>query len=132
MSQALVNPEILSWARDRAGLSLSVLAKKMSIKEERLEAWEAGERKPTFKQAKTLANKNLTEKEKLLRFEQMLEQNAYEIVEVSEHRVVGQKKVLSMGLMMMGLGVYIIGLFVYLVYYFYFQKAHEVLFELKP
>ena len=57
MSQALVNPEILSWARDRAGLSLSVLAKKMSIKEERLEAWEAGERKPTFKQAKTLANK---------------------------------------------------------------------------
>jgi len=81
---------------------------------------------------KTLANKNLTDEEKLLRFEQMLEQNAYEIVEVSEHRVVAQKKILSMGLMMMGLGVYIIGLFVYLVYYFYFQKAHEVLFELKP
>ena len=63
----------------------------------------------------------------------MLEQNTYEVIEVSEHRVVAKKKVLSMGLMMMGLGVYIIGLFVYLFYFFYFfyfQKAHEVVFDL--
>lgn len=57
MAQAFVNPEILSWARVRAGLSLSVLAKKMSVKEERLSAWESGEQKPTFKQARNLANK---------------------------------------------------------------------------
>ena len=80
---------------------------------------------------KTLANKNLTDKEKLQRFEQMLEQNAYEIVEVSEQRVVAKKKVLSMGLMMMGLGLYIVGLFVYLLYFYSFQKAHEVVFELR-
>lgn len=79
---------------------------------------------------KTLANKNLTDKEKLLRFEQMLEQNAYEVVEVNEHRVVAKKKVLSLGLMMIGLGLYIIGLFIYLLYYFYFQKPHIVVFEL--
>lgn len=57
MAQALVNPEILSWARDRAGLSLSVLAKKMRVNEARLSAWESGEQKPTFKQARKLANK---------------------------------------------------------------------------
>jgi hypothetical protein len=79
---------------------------------------------------KTLANKNLTDKEKLLRFEQMLEQNAYEVIEVSEQRVIAKKKILSMGLMMMGLGVYIVGLFIYLFYYFYFQKPHEVVFKL--
>jgi len=63
-------------------------------------------------------------------WDRYLEQNTYEVIEVSEHRVVAKKKVLSMGLMMMGLGVYIIGLFVYLFYFFYFQKAHEVVFDL--
>ena len=57
MSQALVNPEILSWARARAGLDLPVLARKMGVKEERISAWEAGEQKPTFKQAIKFANK---------------------------------------------------------------------------
>ncbi len=57
MAQALINPEILSWARDRAGLSLAMLAEKMKIREDRLSAWESGEKKPTFKQAKNLAKK---------------------------------------------------------------------------
>lgn len=79
---------------------------------------------------KTLHNKNLTNSQKLLRFEQMLEQNAYEVVEVTESRVVAKKKVLSLGLMMMGLGVYIIGIFVYLFYFYFLQKPHKVVFEL--
>ncbi|CAA6808327.1 MAG: Unknown protein [uncultured Sulfurovum sp.] len=78
----------------------------------------------------TIENTKLTDKEKLLRFEQMLEQNTYEIVEITEQRVVAKKKVLSMGLMMIGLGLYIIGLFVYLLYYATLQKPHKVVFTL--
>lgn len=79
---------------------------------------------------KTLANKNLSNDEKLLRFEKMLEQNAYDVIEVTESKVVAKKKVLSMGLMMMGLGLYIIGLFIYLLYFYTLQKPHKVVFEL--
>jgi cytochrome b subunit of formate dehydrogenase len=79
---------------------------------------------------KTLANKHLSDEEKLKKFEQMLEQNAYEVIEVTEQRVVAQKKVLSMGLMMMGLGLYIVGIFIYLLYFYTLQKPHKVVFEL--
>ena len=79
---------------------------------------------------KTLKNKTLTDAQKIEHFEQMLEQNGYEVIEISEHKVVAQKKILSMGLMMIGIGVYIIGLLVYLVYYFYLQKSHEIIFDI--
>ncbi|GAA3931233.1 XRE family transcriptional regulator [Litoribacillus peritrichatus] len=54
-TQALVNPELLSWARHRAGLSLSALARKLNVKLERLTQWEQGDTKPTFKQAQNIA-----------------------------------------------------------------------------
>lgn len=54
-SAALVNPTILQWARERAGLDLSVLARKMQVDESRVEQWEDGIEKPTFVQAKKLA-----------------------------------------------------------------------------
>ena len=79
---------------------------------------------------KTLQNKNLNDAQKIERFEQMLEQNGYEIIELNEHKVIAQKKILSMGLIMMGIGIYFIGLLVYLLYYFYLQKPHEVMFSL--
>jgi len=72
--------------------------------------------------------RNILDVQKLELFEQMLEQNGYEIVEQNKKAVIGEKKVLSMSFMMMGLGVYIIGLFFYLFYYFYFQKPHRVEF----
>ncbi|RUM71116.1 MAG: hypothetical protein DSZ07_01220 [Sulfurovum sp.] len=76
---------------------------------------------------------NLSNREKIELFEQMLEQNGYKIVHVTETSVKAQKKILSMGLMMIGTGVYIIGLFVYLLYYFYLQKPHEIIFDIhKP
>jgi len=78
----------------------------------------------------TLNNKKLTKKDKLIRFEQMLEQNGYKIVEVTSTKVVAQKKILSMGLMMIGVGIYFIGLLVYLLYYFYIQAPHKIVFAL--
>ena len=57
-SQAFINPQMLSWARDRVGLSIAALAQKMKpIRPERIAAWEHGdeEDRPTFKQAQRLA-----------------------------------------------------------------------------
>lgn len=55
--QALINPRIMSWARQRAGLSEETLAKKINIKDvQKVWEWETGETKPTFKQAQKIAN----------------------------------------------------------------------------
>lgn len=57
MAQALITPDVLTWARERAHISIDVLSAKLSTKVERLEAWEKGDLRPTFKQAQTLAQK---------------------------------------------------------------------------
>lgn len=56
---AHINPENISWARRRAQLDISVLAKKLKVPEDKLLAWEAGEKKVTFKQAQKIADKLL-------------------------------------------------------------------------
>ena len=53
--QALITPDVLAWARDRAQMSIDVLSDKLLTKSERIEAWEKGEQKPTFNQAQKLA-----------------------------------------------------------------------------
>ncbi|MBW4057061.1 MAG: ImmA/IrrE family metallo-endopeptidase [Proteobacteria bacterium] len=55
MSQALVNPYILRWARERSYLGVDMLAHKIGTKVEKVLAWEMGEALPTFKQAQKLA-----------------------------------------------------------------------------
>jgi Zn-dependent peptidase ImmA (M78 family)/transcriptional regulator with XRE-family HTH domain len=57
MSTANINPEMLIWARERSGFSVSQFAKKMSKTEERLLEWETGQRLMTFKQALAFAEK---------------------------------------------------------------------------
>ena len=57
MTTANVNPEILFWARERLGLSVSEFAKKIGKTDDCLVAWEAGERPVTFNQAMNLAKK---------------------------------------------------------------------------
>lgn len=54
---ANINPDILNWARERSQLSLAVLADKLKITEDKLEAWESGDNPPTFKQAQNFAAK---------------------------------------------------------------------------
>ncbi|GAB3471979.1 XRE family transcriptional regulator [Azotobacter salinestris] len=55
MSQALINPQILTWSRLRAGLSEMDVASKLPVKAEKVSEWEAGESRPTFKQAQKWA-----------------------------------------------------------------------------
>lgn len=57
MAAANINPQMLTWARERLGLSVPEFAKKLAQKEERLAAWEEERAKPTFKQAINVAKK---------------------------------------------------------------------------
>lgn len=54
--EALINPEVLRWARTRADLSIAALAKRLGTAESNVEAWEAGEKRPTFNQAMNYAH----------------------------------------------------------------------------
>jgi transcriptional regulator with XRE-family HTH domain len=56
MNHALVNPNILAWSRSRAGLSASSLATSLPVKLDKVLAWEAGESRPTFRQAQQWAS----------------------------------------------------------------------------
>lgn len=53
--EALINHEILGWARARARLSLGALAKSIGTAEDNVAAWEDGEKRPTFAQAMSYA-----------------------------------------------------------------------------
>ncbi len=53
--KALINPELLVWARKTAGLGLEEASAKADVKPERLEQWETGEQAPTLNQLRKLA-----------------------------------------------------------------------------
>lgn len=55
MAEAHINPAILTWALERAGLDGQMLATRLHTGADRVSAWESGERKPTFKQAQRIA-----------------------------------------------------------------------------
>lgn len=50
-----INPQLLTWARHESGFELPRVAKRLNVKEEKLESWEAGERQPTLRQVEALA-----------------------------------------------------------------------------
>lgn len=52
---ALITPSVLIWSRKGAGLSIEQLAKKTKIKEEHLQEFEAGTRKPSVPQLRKIA-----------------------------------------------------------------------------
>ena len=56
MAQIDVKPELIRWARDRAGFSPVVLLKHFP----KLEKWERGEARPTLRQLENFANKTFT------------------------------------------------------------------------
>lgn len=54
--EALVNPELLIWARRCSGLSIQEASKKIPVKPDRLESWERGQLRPTINQLRKLSN----------------------------------------------------------------------------
>ncbi len=56
VDKAFINPEIISWARQRCGYTPGLMAKKLNTKIDRYLSWEDGKDQPTFKQAQKLAS----------------------------------------------------------------------------
>ena len=52
---ALVNHEVVRWARQRLGMEVSAVASKLGVTSGTASAWETGSTRPTFKQAQRLA-----------------------------------------------------------------------------
>lgn len=52
---ALVNPNLLAWAREQSGYAPEPVAKRLAVKVERFLEWERGDRKPTVRQVEALA-----------------------------------------------------------------------------
>lgn len=50
-----VNPAVLRWAREESGYGADRVASRLGVKEERVLAWERGERQPTQRQLEELA-----------------------------------------------------------------------------
>ena len=53
--EALINPEILRWARSRARLSIDSVAKSLGTAQDNIIAWEEGQKRPSFNQAMNYA-----------------------------------------------------------------------------
>ena len=56
-TEAHITPELLTWARLRDRLNARAAAERLKVKPERLAAWEAGEERPTFRQAEKAAER---------------------------------------------------------------------------
>ena len=54
--RALINPELLKWARESAAITVSLAAEKIKTKPDVLEDWENGKAQPTFKQLLTISH----------------------------------------------------------------------------
>ena len=53
---ALVNPDLLVWARRNSSLTIEQVAKKVPVKPTHLKQWEKGELRPTIKQLSKLGH----------------------------------------------------------------------------
>ncbi len=56
-TEAFINPALLRWARERDRKSLAAAAEGFNVSPDRLESWESGDTRPTFRQAQNLAKK---------------------------------------------------------------------------
>lgn len=53
--KAMINPAVLTWARETAGFDLAAAAAKINVDEEKLAVWEAGDDQPSIPQLRKLA-----------------------------------------------------------------------------
>ena len=53
--KATINPDVLEWARTSAAYTLPAAAEKISVDEEVLAGWEAGDDQPSVAQLRKLA-----------------------------------------------------------------------------
>ena len=68
------------------------------------------------------ASEELSDSQKLEQVKKLFLANRYEVSYHDNKEIVGERKVLSMGLLMMGL-------FFYVFYFFFFQKPHRIVYK---
>lgn len=54
--RARVNPEMIRWVRENAGLSIEDAARKAQVRRSAVRSWESGTRQPTIRQLRLLGN----------------------------------------------------------------------------
>jgi len=69
-------------------------------------------------------NPDFTNIQKIGHVRELFLVNRYEVTSQSEDEIIGERKILSMGLLMMGL-------FIYVFYFFFFQKPHKIVYKIK-
>jgi hypothetical protein len=79
---------------------------------------------------KILNDERLNREEKMERLEELLNRNSYTIVEHTSNRIVGERKILSLGWIILTLGLIYIGVIFYLIYYYFIQKPHRLIYEI--
>lgn len=57
MTEALITPELVRWARERHKLNTQTAAEKLHVASSKFIAWETGDARPTLRQAQNLARK---------------------------------------------------------------------------
>ena len=62
--------------------------------------------------------------QKITQIRKLFLANRYEVTYESADEIIAERKILSMGLLMMGL-------FVYVFYFFFFQKPHKIDYKIK-
>jgi len=77
----------------------------------------------------TKDNDELSHKEKIQNYKDMLRKNEYKIIETTDTSVTGEKKIFSMSLFTMSVGVFYVGAVVYLIYFYTIQNPHRVVFD---
>jgi uncharacterized membrane protein YukC len=50
-------------------------------------------------------------------------------VEEREDTIIGEKKILSLGWIILGIGFIYVGVLFYLIYYYFIQKPHRLVYE---
>jgi hypothetical protein len=78
---------------------------------------------------KTINSNKLSQKEKHSQILQLLRRNGYEVTEESEHKIIGEKKILSLGWIILSIGFVYVGVVFYLLYYYFIQKPHRLVYE---
>ena len=78
---------------------------------------------------KTIKSNNLSQKEKHAQILQLLKRNGYEVTEESKNKIIGEKKILSLGWIILTIGFIYVGVIFYLLYYYFIQKPHRLIYE---
>jgi len=76
------------------------------------------------------ADKDLTDQQKLERYEAMLQNNRYTITHKTKTEIIGERKIFSMPIFAIGVGLYVVGALIYLLYFFFIQRPHVLTFQL--